>query len=47
MHLINFGLLKTLELTNDHLEIQNLEKKTLIWGPPYGVTIDINNVLLH
>jgi len=23
----NFGLLKSLELTNDHLEFENLEKK--------------------
>ncbi len=22
-------------------------KETLIWGSPYDVTLDINNVLLH
>jgi len=26
MYLVNFGLLKSLELTNDHLEFENLEK---------------------
>ncbi len=30
MYLVNFELLKFLELTNYHLEIGNLEKKTLI-----------------
>jgi hypothetical protein len=26
MYLVNFGLLKTLKITNDHLEFENLEK---------------------
>jgi hypothetical protein len=26
MYLVNFGLLKSTELTNDHLEIENLER---------------------
>jgi hypothetical protein len=26
MHLVNFALLKNYELTNDHLEIENLER---------------------
>jgi hypothetical protein len=26
MYLVNFGLLKSLELTNDHLKIGNLER---------------------
>jgi hypothetical protein len=46
MYLIDFKLLKSLELTNDNLEIGNL-MKTLIWGSPYDATIDINNVLPH
>jgi hypothetical protein len=46
MYLVNFGLLKNPKLTNDHMEIQ-IRKKNLIWGPPYGVTIDINIFLLH
>jgi hypothetical protein len=45
-NLVNFGFLKIRKLTNDHLEIRNLEKK-LIWGSPYDATIDINNVLFH
>jgi hypothetical protein len=42
MYLVNFELLKSLELTNYHLKIENLEKKTLISRPPYDATIDIN-----
>ncbi len=45
MCLVNFYLLKSLELTNDQLEIRNW-KKTLIWGLPFDVTININNALL-
>jgi hypothetical protein len=47
MYLVSFGFLKSLELTNDHFGIWKFEKKTLIWGPPYDATIDINNVLFH
>jgi hypothetical protein len=46
MYFVNFGLLKSLELIIDHLEIGNLDE-TLIWGPPNDVTININNVLFH
>jgi hypothetical protein len=46
MYLVYFELLKSLELTNDHLQIENLERN-LIWGPLYDATININNILLR
>ncbi len=47
MYLINFGFLKNLELTYDHFGMWKFGKKTLIWGPPYNATIDINIILFH
>jgi hypothetical protein len=44
MLLNNFGLSKSPKLTNDHLEIGNLEVNFDL-GSPYGATIDINDVL--
>ncbi len=37
MYFVNSELFKSLEFASDHLEIENLEKKTLILGPPYDV----------
>jgi hypothetical protein len=45
VYLGHFYLLKSLELTNDQLEIRNW-KETLIWGSPCDVTININNALV-
>jgi hypothetical protein len=47
MYFVNFELLKSLELTNDHLEIQNLEKKIKLGTRSYDATIEINNVFPH
>ncbi len=46
MYLVNFGLLRSLELIIDHLEIGNLDE-TLIWGSQNDATININNFLFH
>jgi hypothetical protein len=44
MLLNNFGLSKSPKLTNDHLEIGNLEVN-FDSRSPYGATIHINDVL--
>jgi hypothetical protein len=46
MYLVNYGILKFLELTINHLEVGKLERN-FIWGPPNDATIDNNNVLFH
>jgi hypothetical protein len=46
MYLVNFELFKSLKLTNGHLMLE-ISRETLIWGPPYDATINVNNVLPH
>jgi hypothetical protein len=46
MYCVNFYRLKSLELTNDQLEIR-IWKETLIWGSPCDATINIDNALLQ
>jgi hypothetical protein len=44
MYLISFRLFKNIELTNDHLEVEDLKKKIRL-RPPYDATIDVNEFL--
>jgi hypothetical protein len=46
MYFVNFGLLKSLELIIDHLEIGNLDE-TLIWGPPNDAIVNVNTFLFR
>jgi hypothetical protein len=46
MYLINFRLLKSSKLTNDHLKIENLERNFDL-GATCDATININNFLFH